>query len=85
MSTKFSADSSKASKPVSQIPAAVVRDEDSLPPVPGSQASGEPVITDAQRNRKEAPAETSSKGMKVLGYIALVLTVLMILVRCTSS
>mgnify|MGYP002719475571 FL=1 len=80
MSTKFSADSSKASKPVSQIPAAVVRDEDSLPPVPGSQAPGEPVITDAQRNRKEAPAETSSKGMKVLGYIALVLTVLMILV-----
>lgn len=51
-----------------------------LPPVPGSQAEGEPVVTQTQRQRKGAPAERGSVGMKVLGYVALVLTVLMIMV-----
>ena len=77
MSTKFSAEPGASGK---RRPAPVVRGEDTLPPVPGSQADGDPVITEAQRKRTGAPAETSSRGMKILGYIALVLTVLMILV-----
>ncbi|WP_420840190.1 carbohydrate ABC transporter permease [Corynebacterium meitnerae] len=53
---------------------------DDLPPVPGSQAEGEPVISEAQRKRKNEGVDHSSPAMKIVGYIALVLTVLIILV-----
>ena len=46
MSTKFSAEPGATGK---RCPAPVVRGEDTLPPVPGSQADGDPVITEAQR------------------------------------
>lgn len=51
-----------------------------LPPVPGSQSIAAPVITEAQRKRKGEPIDHSHPATKVVGYIALVLTVLMILV-----
>ncbi|MBU5655689.1 hypothetical protein KPA07_12425 [Corynebacterium aurimucosum] len=51
-----------------------------LPPVPGSQSLAAPVITEAQRKRKGAPADHGHPATKVVGYIALVLTVLMIMV-----
>lgn len=56
------------------------RNADDLPPVPGSQAEGEPVISEAQRKRKNEGVDHSSPAMKIVGYIALVLTVLIILV-----
>ncbi|WIM67531.1 carbohydrate ABC transporter permease [Corynebacterium breve] len=54
--------------------------ERALPPVPGTQGDGEPTITDKQRNRKGAGVEHSSVWSKALGYIALVVTVLVIMV-----
>ena len=54
-----------------------------LPPVPGSQGEGEPVITDAQRKRLAAGGggvEHTSVIAKVFGYLALTATVLVILV-----
>ena len=51
-----------------------------LPPVPGSQSLAAPVITEAQRKRKGELIDHSHPATKVVGYIALVLTVLMILV-----
>ncbi|WP_257159898.1 carbohydrate ABC transporter permease [Corynebacterium cystitidis] len=54
--------------------------ERSLPPVPGSQGLGEPVITEKQRKRKGAGVEHSSPAAKMLGYIALIITVLVIMV-----
>lgn len=77
MSTKFT-QSKKAPKAAS-APAAAPEERD-MPPVPGSQAEGEPVISEAQRKRNGGGGDYSSPGMKVLGYIALVLTVLLIMV-----
>lgn len=51
-----------------------------LPPVPGSQSLAAPVITEAQRKRKGEPVDHAHPATKVVGYIALVLTVLMIMV-----
>lgn len=51
-----------------------------LPPVPGSRAPGEPVITEAQRRRRGNPVEHTSRASKMLGYLALAVTVLVILV-----
>lgn len=51
-----------------------------LPPVPGSQQPGEPVITEIQRKRKGEPLDYSSPAMRIFGYICLILTVLIILV-----
>ena len=53
MSTQFSAEPGASGK---RRPAPVVRGEDTLPPVPGSQADGDPVITEAQRKRAAAEA-----------------------------
>lgn len=52
----------------------------SLPPVPGSQGSGDPTLTQAQRKRNGAGVEHSSPAAKVIGYVALILTVLVIMV-----
>lgn len=49
-------------------------------PVPGSQAPGEPVITKEQRARKGGAVERASTSSKVAGYIALAVTVLVIVV-----
>ncbi|MHA2790026.1 carbohydrate ABC transporter permease [Corynebacterium sp. S7] len=51
-----------------------------LPPVPGSQVAGEPVITDKQRNRKDGSVGQGSVTGKILGYIALIITILVIMV-----
>lgn len=51
-----------------------------LPPVPGSQAEGEPVITEKQKSRRGKGVDHSSTASKVMGYIALVVTVLVIMV-----
>jgi len=53
-----------------------------LPPVPGSQGEGEPVITEVQRKRLERGGgmEHTSTIAKIFGYIALAATVLIILV-----
>ena len=51
-----------------------------LPPVPGSQAAGAPVITATQRSRKGEGVDNSSGAAKVVGYMALALTVLVIMV-----
>lgn len=80
MSTKFSVGSDTSATPVTQVAETIQRDGNMLPPVPGSHEPGEPVITEAQRRRKGAPAETASIGKKILGYGALVVTVLMIMV-----
>lgn len=58
----------------------VASTSNALPPVPGSQAGGEPVITKAQRARKGQRAEYRSPVIKVLGYLSLLMTVLIILV-----
>nr|VDG62648.1 Sugar ABC transporter, permease [Streptococcus thermophilus] len=73
MSTKFT---KKSVAPASSTPPAV----DDMPPVPGSQADGDPVISEAQRKRKGEGADYGSPAMKIFGYISLVLTVLIILV-----
>ncbi|MDO5035127.1 MAG: carbohydrate ABC transporter permease [Actinomycetaceae bacterium] len=52
----------------------------SLPPVPGSQAAGEPVISNAQRKRNGAGVEHSSAASKIFGYLSLLITVAVILV-----
>ncbi|STC69040.1 carbohydrate ABC transporter permease [Corynebacterium pilosum] len=54
--------------------------ERSLPPVPGSQGQGDPVITEKQRHRKGVGVDNSSTAGKIIGYIALILTILVILV-----
>lgn len=67
---------------------AVIRNNDTvadleqreLPPVPGSQSLQDPVITAKQRNRNADTSSYSSAGMKIMGYVALVLTILVILV-----
>ncbi|WP_018295913.1 carbohydrate ABC transporter permease [Corynebacterium lubricantis] len=51
-----------------------------LPPVPGSQVDGEPVVTDKQRSRKDGQVGQGSVAGKIIGYIALIITILVIMV-----
>lgn len=54
--------------------------ERNLPPVPGSQSESEPVITKTQRNRRGGKIEgQGSVASKVMGYLALVVIILVIM------
>lgn len=49
-------------------------------PVPGTQSTDEPVLTEAQKKRRSGADLTHNPGAQVAGYASLVLTVLMIMV-----